>query len=412
MKNWEPVLLNKQIIKSAKERIDIINNIIIEKSDSVEDLTLYTGKLGICLFLYYYSLVNKKNNIWEEYFYNLNTDISNLSTTNCDYYVTCNINFAWLLSHLYKIKALDIADIDIYLKEYDEIFYDLMKKYIKDNSYDLLYGATQIATYFLNRYKHKPEKYKKFLNAYLELLYTQADKLSHNKLAWKSMIDKSAPHILGYNLGLAHGIPSLIMFFSKLIQAGFQHPLLNEILTGTCKYMLSIEQDFQKYKSHFGIRLLPGQKKNEMSRIGWCYGDLGIGYAFLHASKYDENKKLQLKNKSIEIIEDTFNRISQKETLIVDNCLCHGTSGVALIYDMISKNLNDQKCKKLASYWYTKTIEQSFDYNYYAGYKIYKGNYKYESDLSFLSGISGIGLSLISAIYPVKPDWCEFIMLC
>lgn len=409
MEQWIPIVEDEKGVLLTKNRIDDIYYFIKEYYYGVDDLTLYTGKLGLCLFLYYYSFIDKRNTLWKEYYCELNQEIANLSIET-GYEIACNMNFVWFTSHIHKKKDCDFAELDDFFKDSDEFFFQLMLKYIRNNSYDLLYGATQIASYFLDRFIFAPLRYRKYLDVYVELLYAQADKLDNNRLTWKSMIDSSQPDVLGYNLGLAHGIPSLIMFFSKLKNKGYSHPLLDKMLLSSCYYMLSIEQNFKISKSHFGVRLLPGQVKSEMSRIGWCYGDLGIASAFFYASKYDKGN-LNLKDKSIEIICDTFDRINQKDTLIVDNCLCHGTAGVAIMYDLLFRNIDDPRCKKNAIYWYLQTINEPYDANYYAGYKIYKGDYMYKSDLSFLSGISGIGLSLISSIYNVSPDWCEFLLL-
>jgi lantibiotic modifying enzyme len=119
-----------------------------------------------------------------------------------------------------------------------------------------------------------------------------------------------------------------------------------------------------------------------------------------------------LKTKSYEILYDTLIRKDEKETMIKDCCLCHGTSGVAIMYDMLYKKTKNEKFKETAYYWYEKTIMEPYEHEYAGGYKIHKGtSHNYISDISFLSGISGIGLSLMASIRPVYPEWIEFLLL-
>jgi mannosyltransferase OCH1-like enzyme len=79
-----------------------------------------------------------------------------------------------------------------------------------------------------------------------------------------------------YNLGLAHGIPALIMFFSKLKEQKISHPLLDILLNKSINYILSTEQNIKTVGSHFCMNIPVDTKINELSRIGWCYGDLGM----------------------------------------------------------------------------------------------------------------------------------------
>ena len=408
MKKWEPIINEPKIINYTKDRINNIFESVIQKTDKINDLSLYTGVMGHCLFMYYYSLVNRNNNEWKDLYYSINDRISNLST-NDNYSIACNINFVWFTSHLNKSNALKV-DLDSFFYEYDNLLKELMLKYIKSNNYDLLYGATQLATYFLNRYKNNPSHYRPFIDDFILCIYKQADIIDNHFFTWKSIIDRDNPNELGYNLGLAHGIPSLLMFFAKLKNFGIQNSFLDEMIINTSNYLLSKIQDVSLYKSYYGVRLKLKEDKMEMSRIGWCYGDLGVGYSMLHASLYTP-KDLNLQAKSNEILKYTIKKKSQSETLIVDNCLCHGTIGVALMYDRLYKITSDPIYRESSIYWYEKTIMEPFSDNYAAGYKIFKGHNQYDSDFSFLSGISGIGLGLLSSIYPHSPNWTEFILL-
>lgn len=415
MKKWEPIINERELVICAKDRIkniyqSIKENILDEKSVfDKENVSFYSGMQGICMFLYYYALAFDRNDkLWKKTYYDINEKVSNLTLDNKLFFVY-NMNFILFSFFLNKNTAIKVDDSGFFV-ENDDILEQLMFSFIEDKNYDLVYGATQIATYFLWQYPNNNNLYKAYLDKYLVLLYEHADKIDWDKLAWRYQLI-SDEKVEMYNLGLAHGIPVLIMFFAKLKKHKISHPLLDILLNKSINYILSTEQDIKTFGSHFCMNIPVDTKINEFSRIGWCYGDLGIGYALLHAAEYVDKPQI-LKAKSYEILHDALIRKDEKETMIKDCCLCHGTSGIAIMYDMLYKKTKNEKFKEIAYYWYKKTIMEPYEYEYDGGYKIHAGtSSSYISDISFLSGISGIGLSLMASIYPIYPDWVEFLLL-
>lgn len=98
---------------------------------------------------------------------------------------------------------------------------------------------------------------------------------------------------------------------------------------------------------------------------------------------------------------------------IVDAGLC----SIAHIYNRLYHQTNELRFKNAALYWYQESIKMAKYENKYAGYKLpyYLGKSEKKlceiHNLSFLTGIAGIGLALLSAIYPITPSWDECLLL-
>jgi lantibiotic modifying enzyme len=111
----------------------------------------------------------------------------------------------------------------------------------------------------------------------------------------------------------------------------------------------------------------------------------------------------------LEILIDTTKR--RENAYIFDDCLCHGSIGIAHMYNRIYSVANMDLFKEAAFYWYEKGIKSIYRQNCAAGIGFFGEGRKYVSNRSFLDGITGIGLSLISAIFDINPLWDECLLL-
>ncbi len=387
----------------ALKRIDLIYTSLRDSFDDAFDLSLYSGRMGVLLFYYYYSLFrDKQDDFWIEFLQKLNESLYNFKYSN-DYYRLCCSNFYLFILLLWENGDITEDELEN-MNDFDDGVVQYMMEAIQRDFYDLLYGGLNYANYFLYRYKLNGDE--KYLDKFLYIIYDKAEK-TNDGLCWKSGLKKDLNNeIVGYNLGLAHGIPSILQILCYIKRAGYPSNLLDYMIAETSKFILSQEQDFSKYHSHFSGANID---VNTMSRLGWCYGDLGIGYALLTASQ--ELNDIDLKIKSLNILKDTTSRITEEFTLILDHCICHGTAGVGHIYNRLYQITEDDLYKKSSLYWFKNTIEAPVLPNYPAGYMEYKGNNIYDKGYGLLSGISGIGLAMISAISSVEPKWDRVLLL-
>jgi lantibiotic modifying enzyme len=146
------------------------------------------------------------------------------------------------------------------------------------------------------------------------------------------------------------------------------------------------------------------------SRLGWCYGDLGIAQALLQAAKalcseFHENMALK-------VLLHACNRKDLKENLVVDGGICHGTSGISHIFNRLYINSKVDDFKEISGHWMKKTIEMAQYSDGLAGFKSWQGEkYGWKNQYSLLEGIIGIGLSILSQLNPNLTNWDECLLL-
>lgn len=208
------------------------------------------------------------------------------------------------------------------------------------------------------------------------------------------------------NLGIPHGVPGILLFLNCILK---QYPeysnRANKLLIKGSEFLISIRTDKNSVSlyNYFYPRDLNGSKA---TRLAWCYGDLCAGMALLYTGITTKNKRLvKISN---DIFLHTTNRVSLKQSSIKDCGLCHGTSGLILMYFIAGRILKNQKL-----------INTSFDW-LAIGLNI-KTEIKTYNDLDLLEGLVGEGLLLCWLLQNIKvqsdaqlwslPAWKNILLL-
>ena len=150
---------------------------------------------------------------------------------------------------------------------------------------------------------------------------------------------------------------------------------------------------------------------SESSRLAWCYGDLGISMALYQVSKVTDNKILE--KLAIEVLLNASNRRNLVSEQVIDAGLCHGTAGIAHIFNRMYRNTGIEKFKETSDFWIEETLKMAKFDDGLAGYKAWHTE-KYGgwvNEYGLLEGIAGIGLALISAVSDIEPKWDECLLL-
>jgi len=147
------------------------------------------------------------------------------------------------------------------------------------------------------------------------------------------------------------------------------------------------------------------------NRMAWCYGDLSIGYVLKLIADHEGNSKL--KEISNVVLTSTLQRKHLKSEGVMDACFCHGTSGIAHIYNRLYNLTEDERYNAVHKYWIEKTLENMVNHDGIAGYKLYvHENYGgSQNSLGILEGVTGVGLVLLSSISEFEPMWDECLLL-
>lgn len=348
------------------------------------------GKAGIELFKFLYL---KHFNLKTQYG-SFQQEIQKLAESSLEYTFPTISNgkagINWFFTYLYKQNILQINDWKLLCSD-DQNLAEISLQMLKRDNYDFLHGGMGIAYYLLyKKAKEFTSFYEDFLNS-LELLICRS-KGKETVPHFDFDTYKLNPGII--NLGLAHGIPSILKFSIQCYQQGVCQNKARRLSENIIDYLITHRNKNSDYCCY--PNLIPARTEVEdKSRLAWCFGDLSIGYILYQAATIFNNESL--KEYSLEILLHTTKRRAKEDTLIFDASFCHGSSGVAHIYNKLWHSTNDMQFQDASNFWITETIRFSQHKNGVAGYSFFEPpSQTYVNRIGLLEGAAGIGLSLVS----------------
>jgi len=410
---WKPIINEHNELVYISEKLDNIYLALTKKINTINRFYLYSGKAGACLFLVYYQAMKKqRQNDIQDIVETIIEDTVQYRIKNLQD-ITLYAETAWFLCHLYERRLIDI-DVDEYFSAIDKSLYEGMIMLLNKNEYGFFNGAISIGLYFYNSYLLGNENCKKYLEHFVDLLYnTRIEK--DNTIGWTDIINYETNE-RGYNLGIAHGIPGVLLFLKKLYHANIKRDIVAELIIKASNFLLLQKHSLKTHKSFFHNTYSEFSSGSD-TRLGWCYGDLSVGYALLAVSSLNGIERKDVKENALDILINTTGRTNVRDSRTIDAGLCHGAAGIAHIYNRLYHQTSEPEFRNAAMYWYKETIKMAKYDSEYAGFRFPHSLEEPERDflemynLSFLAGISGVGLSLLSAVYPIEPSWDMCLLL-
>jgi len=387
---------------TASDKLDEITKLL--SKCEIKNISLLMGLSGINVALFY-----RNNNYEEIIIKNIEKIISEINK-GFSYHTHCSgiSGFAWSLKYLINKGFIKEKDCTI-LNQINPFLYKKMIKDLENKNFDFLHGAIGVGLYFISDLNNKSSL------AHVGELVDKIENLSIKDdkriLKWEStVIDSNNNLKLVYNFSISHGIASIIAFLTKTYQKRINKTKSKKILTGAINYLLKNQNDISKYNCYFPS-WISDNEENKQSRLGWCYGDLGISVALYNASKV--LKDTALEKFALKVLHYSANRRDLQKEFVVDAVLCHGTAGIAHIFNRMYWNTKDEEFKEAANYWFKKTLEMSKFPDGLAGYKAHytEENGGWQNEYGILEGIAGIGLALHSWVTQTEPTWDECLLL-
>ncbi|WP_106828187.1 lanthionine synthetase C family protein [Parabacteroides pacaensis] len=395
---------------SSSKYMQIIENIHEElmTCELSENIGLHAGTSGIALFFAYYSrIILKKNNISPRVMEILEHNIECIDSGKHLHTICDGISgFGWLCEHLRKLGMLTKRDIT-FLDDLDPFLYKMMMIDIKQGNYDYLHGALGVGIYLLSRLD------KKYVFLYLDDLLTELEKSAieceNGATKWISVLTHETGE-KGYNISLSHGMSSIAAFFIRLYRLNYETNRVKKLLIKTITYILDQITYVEGNISYFPL-FSKENSKSSFSRLGWCYGDLGIAHVLLQSAIILKNQ--EWRNIALQILHHNSNRRNLQENRIWSTGLCHGSSGIAYIYLNLYMYTLDRKFVKTSDFWINVTKNNiKYDCGILKFRVLDTDRFeKMRSSYTLLDGISGIGLSFLSHLKNDENDWSESLLL-
>jgi len=391
--------------KKIHSKLTEIANIILKKDYAeVRNNGLYDGTSGIALFCFLYYKEFGIQTFWDKGLSLLNQGID-IAGDNSDTSIFNGLSgLTWTCRFLFENGILNNEDVG-FLEEADDYLYKKMIYGISQNDLDFFHGSIGIATYFASRMIKKKET-EKYISDCVTMLQKSCIK-DEQGCRWL-FYNKKFPDMYTTNLGLSHGMASIVILLSKIYRLyNNENEVLSLTLKESVKFLL--QQRFSDVRRSLFPKWAQNIDKVMHSRMGLCNGDLGIALSIYHAAKSLNDQAL------IQHSIDCFLHSAQRNNnlpldMIYDCAICHGTAGIALIFFRMYKNTGIEELKNAYEFWFNKTLNMASFENGLAGFKTWRGSLV-ENNYTLLTGIAGIGLSLLSLISKEDLFWDECLLL-
>jgi lantibiotic biosynthesis protein len=400
-----------------KEEAMVVLQRICTELDSYVTIDTNTGLLGgytgVALFYaYYYQLTGKEEHL-DKVYEIIEKCLQALAEEPMNGSHCSGIaGVSWCIQHLTEMGFIEADETSDTFTDIDVLIADFMVSELAEGRNDFLHQGLGSALYFLERLPAATAVTQ------LQNLVQQLEKTAirlPGGIAWKDHFsNKSQQHKEQdlFNLGLAHGNPAIIDILARCYEKGIaREATLPLITTGIQWLMGTRNKPGDATQSLFPVLVDAGNKAmgEAHSRLGWCYGDLGIATMLWNTGRRLGRNDYQ--QEAHQMYRRMALHRNAKNGAVNDACLCHGSAGIAHIFQQVGLATNDATLLDASGDWLQMTLHMNNWPDGAAGYKFYH-HPDYISSHNVLEGIAGIGLSLISFVdTEIKPAWGSCMLI-
>jgi len=321
---------------------------------------------------------------------------------------------AWTFEHVAPLVTPGHGGLDVTedpIEDLDRIILEQLNEDITLNQFDLVSGLVGKGVYLTERLPRSSARngVEKVIEKLRKSVYEDA-----TGAAWYT-----APQFLHdtqrqlyplgyYDLGVAHGVPGVIFFLSQMFNLGVRQDVTGDLLLKARQWLKNREATNSGHY-RYGARYIPGMPTSA-ARLGWCYGDLGVGAVLSFAAQLSGSEDDY--HHSISVVDGTLSWTDSLEK-IRDAGLCHGAFGAAHIYNRLFQRGKQDRYKQAAIKWYEHGLSLREEGIGDTGFFAWRDDlppYRHR-DISFLSGEIGIALTLLASMTSISPRWDRLLLL-
>ncbi|MBS1601486.1 MAG: lanthionine synthetase C family protein [Bacteroidetes bacterium] len=402
---WTPLITDR----NEAERIEVIIYKIMNGIGRTErngfnriaDATLMYGKFGLSLLNAYVYRYSNDQKFFSSFNSIIEDSLDMLSLQESDFsFGKGYAGFAWCLQHLVTEQYLD-ADIDELLSDVSDLLLSFADENLESGDYDFMLGGLGPAIYLLERARTG------YVDPYLSRVVAHLRRLAispaRGEYYWEQIIHDGPRRV---NLGIAHGIPGLMVIISKCYRLGIQREICRDLVGGAWTYLQ--RNQFVDGRSCFSYSISEGQFQGETA-LRWCYGDIGISIALLLAGQ--NMGWQQLSSEGIRIGLRCVQRLDNELSFVEDAHICHGVGGIAHVLNRMYQYTGLEPFRSGALYCLQNTIRRVISIEDYITFKAYKGDFGEVPIDGLMEGSAGIALCLLAMIDTNEPRWDNCFLL-
>lgn len=271
--------------------------------------------------------------------------------------------------------------------------------------YDLITGLTGLGFYALERWPRPTAR-----EALIQIVGELARTARHDDNGTYWWTPPTLLHPIrraqypggGVDLGVAHGIAGVIPFLARVHRVAAAD--VDELLEGTVQWLLANVLETEAGPTvpyYIADNVEPGP-----ARLGWCYGDPGVAAALMLAAHaawrpdwLDQARRLAR----------TATRRPPAETGVVDAGFCHGSAGLAHLFNRMYQYTGDAELREAALFWLDETLERLEDASTPKATE--RDAHPALNGHGLLEGSTGVALALLAAAVAREPAWDRMFLV-
>jgi hypothetical protein len=315
------------------------------------------------------------------------------------------LQIAWTLHHLhesgrYRSEPLPEASTDV-----DDLLADSVSAPKWDEEWDLISGLSGFAVFALSRLAVAPTQSRHTLTRVVRLLDDLAVSTPEGVM-WLTPAGRVPPRLQkewssGYfNLGAAHGSPAPLTVLAHCAARGIEAARATPLAERAAQALVAHVTESDSAVTTCTWK--SGEHVEGPARHAWCYGVPGMAVALGAFGLLSQRRDYV----------DTARRWAEKASDDVersgvrDPSLCHGSAGLAHVYARLGFSLSSRRLLESAATWHRRSLEARRPAEGIGGFFCLNGEpLAWTSEPGFLTGVTGIGLVLASAVSREPPRW-------
>lgn len=402
---WNPLLTDVAEIKEIETVIYKIANGLGRTGNNSfthsSDVSLMYGKFGSALFYAYLYRYSADKAHYETFDSLLDESFQLMSGMDAQLsFGRGHAGFAWCLQHLALSGFLD-ADIDEMVTDVSDKLYALTDYFLEKGDYDYLLGGLGPAVYLLERAKAGN------IDLFLKKVVTHLEALAFcddgGDYFWEQVLHDAPPRI---NLGIAHGIPGLLVILSKCYRLGIEPEICSRLIDGG--YAFLMKSKMKDAPSCYAFSIQDGHFEGS-TPLRWCYGDLGISIAFLTVGQNMGRSEWQ--EEGIRLGLSCAARLQKELPTLADAHFCHGSAGVGHVLTRLYHHTGLDAFRDGALFCLKDTLRRVVSIDDYITFVADKGDFGKLHIDGLMEGSTGIALCLLALIDKNEPAWDSCFLL-
>ncbi len=353
--------------------------------------SLLGSDFGEIMFLYYYSKIEERYEaIADGLLDKMFASIGSLPVwgTYCSGFAGMGVGLSILEADGF------IEGVSEALAELDSRIDATFDEFIGEGKIDFLHGYSGYALYYLQRYANDAVYAKSRIIVMVDALRRQAIEQG-DAIKWQFSDEPEKK----FNISLSHGMSSVVVVLCKILNSialdTEEREQVTWLITGAVNYILMQRIDQEMHGSWFVSTSLECEPQVRRSRLGWCYGDLGVAVALLDAA--EALHRDDWRQTAMSVLEyAAISRRNPAMNAVYDAGLCHGATGIAQVFKTMSERTSSPVLANTWKYWdnvvikNVKRVEGKYEYRFYNSLEN-----RFEHRVGLLDGSAGVGMYLL-----------------